>query len=554
MIYLIRVLLMFVVASPSLADIWQLHDGDGTTPQGKFSKQAGVTCEYFNAAGNLPWRNPGGDWIDANGIAQGNKPFSSAPFARSVLVPQIVEIDVKKLLAADGIALRKDSYGSIAVASRESLTPPILRLTLLDGTRIERNPIADASLSFLGSGKCQFTPSGKLQSLYLQKNTAVMAFGRLPDNIVRATLVLTVTSSYGNGTLNAFAMAAPRTSVGTAETLPISVSPNPGVYYHESWESDDWWTRNGDTKRPDYLWTQDLGRFHRVHSGLWFADGSSTPVPAQGTDGRIQLKRGSGFKGRGLMISYHPTALAAGVSAPSVYLPNVIDDRSRSDPDEAWLTYYVKYGKDFFGFTGCEGGKAPGLSSVTTACGNSGSRANGLCGWSLRLSYKLICDPTSPVFGYIRLYMYAYHGLMAGFYGDGWYGNGEALLELGRWYCIEEHVKVNTPGVADGIAQLYVNGKVAVDRRDVYLRAVKPAQGYGVWNLITATRPAPRYAKVVTDNFGRSYWWSGRSIDSDLGIHQAWMVVHNGGRRAPGKVAQMWIDEIKVSHRRVGCL
>lgn len=546
---MIRLLTLSLLVSPCLADVWRLHDGDGTTPQGKFSEQAGVTCQYYNAAASLPWRHPGGDWIDADGKPQGDKPISSARFVRRGSAPQVVELDATRLLKADGIVLRTAGSGAVMVASRESPTPPVLRLTLQDGSVVAQTPIADSSLHFLHDGSCQATPAGKMPRLNIEHSIGVLAFPPSPGDVVSATLVLTLTESHGQSALNAFALAVPRVSDLDTGARAIPVSADPGIYYHEPWEADDWWNRNGDTRRPDYQWTQDKGRFHKDHSGLWFADGSSDHVPAQGTNGQIMLRRGSGYQGRGLMIAYHPTALARGVSMPSVTIPRLI----KRDQEEAWLTYWIKYGKDFYGFVGCEGGKAPGLASTTLACGNSGAPANGLCGWSLRMSYKLICDPTNPAFGHIRLYMYAYHGLMKGFHGDMWHGTGEGLLQLDRWYCIEEYVKVNTPGVANGIAHFYVNGKLALDRRDVYLRAEKPAEGYGGWLPVTSRNPAPAGATIVTDTFARSFRRSGRVLDSDLAIHQAWMVVHNGGRRAPGKVAQMWIDEIKVSHRRVGC-
>jgi hypothetical protein len=38
----------------------------------------GANHTYYNRAGQLPWRNRQGDWRDADGTQQGNKPFASA--------------------------------------------------------------------------------------------------------------------------------------------------------------------------------------------------------------------------------------------------------------------------------------------------------------------------------------------------------------------------------------------------------------------------------------------------------------------------------------------
>lgn len=552
---MIRALLLSLLSFPCFADVWDLYDGNGTTPQGIFTDQGGVTCAHFNAAAHIPWKNLGGDWVDAAGVAQGDKPFSRGAYARNLSGVQTVEMDVTKLMNADGIILRNDGDRVVRIGSRESTTPPLLVLTMSDGSRVTRRATADASLPFIKKGMCQSTPTGKGATITLGISAAVMSFGALPPGAVKASLKLSVVSSYGSGYIETFAMTAPRAVATAANARVAPIANDPGVYYYESWETDDWWTRTGTTARPTAQWVQDGGRFnYPSQGGLWIADGSTELVPAQGTNGAVQLSRGSGAKGRGLMIAYHPTLLGYGVDMSRVILRNVIDDRSGTDPDEAWLTYMVKYGKDFYGFANCEGGKAPGLSGPASLCGGSGSPANGYCGWALRQSYRLICDKSNPAFGSVVLFMYAYHGLMNGYYGQNWFGGAQALLAHEKWHCIEQHVKVNTPGVADGVAELYVNGKLAIERRNVYLRAVKPEpEGYGDWKLITRTRPAPPNRRVITDNFGRSFWFAGTKLDSDLGIQMARMVVHNGGVTPPGKTAQMWLDEIKVSHRRVGC-
>ncbi|MBM3396953.1 MAG: hypothetical protein FJY37_20435 [Betaproteobacteria bacterium] len=58
---------------------------------------------------------------------------------------------------------------------------------------------------------------------------------------------------------------------------------------------------------------------------------------------------------------------------------------------------------------------------------------------------------------------------------------------------------------------------------------------------------------MITDNFGRSFYFAGGKLPGELGITKAYMVVHNGGMTPPRKTAQMWLDEVKVSHRRAGC-
>jgi len=541
----------FAQTSPNF---WSLYDGNGVTPLGYMETQAGVSCGFYNTAGFLRWQNKGGDWVDRFETPQGTVPFSSAPYAEGIDRLQVVNLNVTELLRrGDGIILRRNGPRVIKLASRESTTPPVLQLTLADGTTQTRKPTADASLLFALPKVCQTTPTGKSKAMSLG-HSVVLAFQGIPkEQIVSARLTVTVITAYSSGTLQAYRMVAPRTD-GTPKT---AISTNPGVYYYESWEDDNWWQRTGGTQRPSAQWTQDEGRFSKPsQNGLWYADGSDDMVSAQGTDGLVQVSRGNGAKGRGLMIVYHPDLLAYGVSMGNVVMSKVVDGVAGGpEPDEAWLTYSIKFGKNFKDFHRCEGGKLPGLSGSTQYCAGSAVAANGYCGWSLRQSYRLICDPQNPAYNHVLIHTYAYHGLMPGFYGQGWFGGEHALLALDKWHCVEQRVKVNTPGLLDGINQVYVNGKLAIDKTDVYLRAVKPEpEGYGDWRRIYYWSVPKPGARIIKDPFGRSFWFHGSTLaGSNLGINKAYMVVHNGGMNAPRRSAQLWLDEVKVSHRRVGC-
>jgi len=54
--------------------------------------------------------------------------------------------------------------------------------------------------------------------------------------------------------------------------------------------------------------------------------------------------------------------------------------------------------------------------------------------------------------------------------GFGVIENANALLRQGQWYVIEQHAKLNTPGVSDGIQELYVDGNLVFQRTDVHYR------------------------------------------------------------------------------------
>lgn len=63
-----------------------------------------------------------------------------------------------------------------------------------------------------------------------------------------------------------------------------------------------------------------------------------------------------------------------------------------------------------------------------------------------------------------------------------------------RWYCIEDHQKVNTPGVADGIGEIWVDGVKVLTRLDIIWQRV----GYNHrWNHLS----------IVRQNGWGSIWW-----------------------------------------------
>jgi len=72
---------------------------------------------------------------------------------------------------------------------------------------------------------------------------------------------------------------------------------------------------------------------------------------------------------------------------------------------------------------------------------------------------------------------------MKGVYGSNWVWDRDQLgfLENNRWYCIEQHVKLNTPGQADGVLQGRVDGWLAWEKTDVRFRPVDKLKIEAVW-------------------------------------------------------------------------
>ena len=538
-----------LLAGVAHADIWTPYDGDGSQANTDApTMQAGMTTSRFNAAAWLRWDNDGGDWTDADGERQGN-----APFVVGSAVDGVVSMDVTSMIGVEGFVLRAVPRSVLSLKSRESDTSPELRLTMADGSEVVMLPIADASLS-----KSTTKPQGKSRNLNVY-DAAVVAFAKWPEGVVSARLVLAVAS--GAGKVGVFALHIPRQPIpepgtGYSAQYPrdIGIESDPRTIYAESWDRPngarpfDWWEKTGQQGKPTLQWKQDGGLFLRPDwSGMWIADGSGA-VKAQCSD--LLLDRGLGYIGDGLTGIHCRDILARGATVPTVYFRPLTGGQI----DEAWSRYMIKYDRQHVASARCEGGKAPGFAGITTYGGNSGNPGYGLGGWSMRNQFHPICDPNNPAYGGISFSTYAYDGDRFHDLNGGHWGDGElAVLPLEQWACIEQHVKINTPGQWDGVVELFVNGRQVLSKTDAYMRSERPPQGYGDWQLISNTYPAPEGAVLFTDARGKRFYWKGRTQPGENSIDMFWGKVHWGGKTPSGADHQFWLDQTVVATERVGC-
>jgi hypothetical protein len=131
----------------------------------------------------------------------------------------------------------------------------------------------------------------------------------------------------------------------------------------------------------------------------------------------------------------------------------------------------------------------------------------------MRGSFLREADKNSSFHDYVAIGNYAYHADMQDFYGEHWAWSKGALgyLKRNRWYCIEQYVKMNTPGVKDGVMRAWVDGMLAFEKTDI------------------------RY----------------RTIDS-LKIEKIWMNVYHGGTKPPGRDLHLYIDNVVIAKRYIG--
>jgi hypothetical protein len=145
-----------------------------------------------------------------------------------------------------------------------------------------------------------------------------------------------------------------------------------------------------------------------------------------------------------------------------------------SEPEEIYFRYYLRFGSDW---NPRRGGKLPGISGTYNHAGWGGRPSNGQNGWSARGQFNGQKEGKTPT-GF-----YCYHADMRGRYGSSWIWKKDQLgyLENNQWYCIEQYVKMNTPGKNDGILRGWIDGRPAFEKTDVRMRDVPKLKIERIW-------------------------------------------------------------------------
>jgi len=179
---------------------------------------------------------------------------------------------------------------------------------------------------------------------------------------------------------------------------------------------------------------------------------SYTPVGSTwwGTTDPIQVNAytAGGISGRILQVTYIPDGSGTHSIDHLFAIPSVT---------QATLSYDVKFDSDFVFMLA---GKLPGLAggSVTTGCGPVEPD-----GWSVRVLWN-------EVSGTIRPSLYVYdQDRLAGHCGDT-YSKDNFVFQTGTWYRVDLEVQMNTTGVYNGWAKLWVEGTLVAETPSLKLR------------------------------------------------------------------------------------
>lgn len=192
------------------------------------------------------------------------------------------------------------------------------------------------------------------------------------------------------------------------------------------------------------------------------------------TEGRVTIVTGAeAYGGSGSAIAVEYPANEHG--------PRETGAQWKFDLDQEYEELYLQYRIRFEnGFDFVRGGKLPGLAGGTSPTGNT--QADGTNGWTGRLMWRTEFNGVSGQPEQLTSTGISYAKYTdSGFAQDGrnedreyWFdSNGDAItIASGTWYQIKQRIKMNTPGVSNGILQIWLDDELVLDQQDVLFRTV----------------------------------------------------------------------------------
>lgn len=463
--------------------------------------EAGATKSHFNLQAGLSWAHSLGDWHDADDVAQGDKPFDEVRVADTNKtraedweVTPLVKDWVAGRHVNKGFLLRgMNNSGSARFFSREYANAayrPQLVIQMADGSEVKLVAVADTFLD-----KSTIKALGRKTLLYVshkQRTLVRFDLSKLQDEaaISKAVLRLTTTNKqYGAATIGVF-----RASPG--EEAPQDLRDD-GIA--NNYPRDD-----GIEKDPDVIFAAD---FEKSSWSEGWSELQKKPETFELADAAPELKF-ERLSGSALKVAV-PKGRHLGLNMSYLFQQEI-----GSEPEEVYFRYYLRFADDWN--PTLDGGKLPGIAGTYNRAGWGGRSSNGKNGWSARGSFgRIVSNSKNPYFGATPVGSYVYSAGGGGKYGDIWTWSKNSLGTFfrNRWYCVEQHVRLNSPDKADGILEVWVDGKKAFERRNLQFR----------------TTP-------------------------ELKIDRVWMNVYHGGTAVSPETMHLFMDNVVIARKYIGPL
>jgi hypothetical protein len=254
---------------------------------------------------------------------------------------------------------------------------------------------------------------------------------------------------------------SPTDRVGVAATYENDrgIAADPAVIFADDFES---WTEDGTTPR----------------SGTWQV--RQNPVSrTRVIPGQIAKNAHTGPGSRVLEIACWTKGSGSQTGGLSLKLGNYNHAREGLGDgyDELYLRYYIKFDEHFRAVR--NHGANLGGRDVTMP-GAAWVGMAGIRDVSTRGYFYSGVQPRGELGGReLEMGFYSYHLDKRGPWGENYDVLKHVPLRLGRWYCVERHMKLNSadpsrpdPAIADGVEQLWIDGQLTIQKRDVRFRRV----------------------------------------------------------------------------------
>lgn len=404
----------------------------------------------------LAWKRPGGDWIDAAGIAQGAAPFATL----RLTAPGPASVDVTALArrwaaGRNTGAMVRLAARSARIAGRQSPTPPRL---VVNGT----------ACPALACSNWSSTTSGGLDSretIRLDSNScAILQFDLSGvSSIDSAVLHLSATAADSRGTdLLFFDTDAPAIDLGLGPAVP-GLAASVG--------------EAGLKGHADVIAYHDFATLEGDVDWMLLKTGAPYEITAEGYRGSFDPSTHGSFNGIPFTLRADPSdprrAPQGRCDELFVSLDFLLEDDFVSSLDQQKLG--VGFDLRMGYWNDAQGGYWQNVS------GNGGDPGDGRAylrsdgrlefrGHSIRMEAGKDADDGNP-YGYLRpLQSYVYHLDQPGNYGD-MKRLGAACIKRGGWNTVEQRIKLNSvtgpldalgngEAVADGVLQTWLNGNL----------------------------------------------------------------------------------------------
>jgi len=264
---------------------------------------------------------------------------------------------------------------------------------------------------------------------------------------------------------------------GIAQKYPRdkNINSNENVYFSENFNKRRIWSRLGSFNYNDsIIYSKKLSLTYKDHNDF------STHFDSE--PGKSIISQFTTEKNLALNLDYY------------------FKRQHEFEPEEAYFRYYLMLEP---GVNVSGGGKLPGFGGTYNKAGWGGRGNDGNKGWSARGSFsESIIDQNSQWKGYMPIGQYIYE-VGKGNYGQviPW-GNELSNLKPGEWYSIEQRLKLNTPGLSDGILEAWVNGYKIFSKHDVNVRKIDKLKIEKIWfNFYFGGSAKPKQNfKIFIDN------------------------------------------------------